>query len=75
MLETFAGYVSEGMLPNVFPGRGEKPDYNTVDAALWFVEAWRAFCTRHDTRAAQTSSAAPFEECVLDTLRHGGLVR
>lgn len=43
ILETFAGYVSQGMLPNVFPGRGETPDYNTVDAALWFIEAWRSY--------------------------------
>ena len=31
------------MLPNVFPTAGEALAYNTVDAALWYVEAWRAF--------------------------------
>jgi len=31
------------MLPNVFPGAGETPEYNTADAALWYVEAWRAY--------------------------------
>jgi uncharacterized protein (DUF58 family) len=40
-----------------------------------FVEDWRAFCQRHDVRYVHTSSAASFEECMLDTLRHGGLVR
>jgi predicted glycogen debranching enzyme len=29
--------VSEGMLPNRFPEGGEAPEYNTVDAALWFI--------------------------------------
>ncbi|MDX1488679.1 MAG: glycogen debranching enzyme N-terminal domain-containing protein, partial [Acidiferrobacterales bacterium] len=43
ILETFARFVDRGMLPNVFPGAGEKPEYNTVDAALWFIEAWRAY--------------------------------
>jgi glycogen debranching enzyme len=43
ILETFAKFVDRGMLPNVFPGRGDVPEYNTVDAALWFVEAWRAY--------------------------------
>ncbi|HXV07768.1 MAG TPA: amylo-alpha-1,6-glucosidase [Burkholderiales bacterium] len=43
ILETFARFVDGGMLPNVFPGAGDKPDYNTVDAALWYVEAWRAY--------------------------------
>ena len=43
ILLTFAGYLSEGMLPNCFPDAGEAPRYNTVDATLWFVEAIRAF--------------------------------
>jgi len=43
ILQTFARFVDQGMLPNVFPGAGDKPDYNTVDAALWFIEAWRAY--------------------------------
>ena len=43
ILLTFAGLVDRGMLPNVFPGAGDKPDYNTVDAALWFFEAWRSY--------------------------------
>ena len=43
ILNTFVAYVSEGMLPNRFPGAGDEPEYNTVDAALWFIEAWRAY--------------------------------
>ncbi|MDJ0806922.1 MAG: amylo-alpha-1,6-glucosidase [Gammaproteobacteria bacterium] len=43
ILDAFAGYLSRGMLPNVFPGSGETPEYNTVDAALWYIEAWRAY--------------------------------
>lgn len=45
ILKTFARYVDEGMLPNTFPDAGEKPMYNTVDAALWFFEAVRALHT------------------------------
>jgi 4-alpha-glucanotransferase len=52
ILETFGAYVSEGMLPNVFPGSGETPEYNTVDAALWFIEAWRAYVQVTDDLAA-----------------------
>jgi 4-alpha-glucanotransferase len=43
ILETFANFIDRGMLPNVFPGSGESPEYNTVDAALWYIEAWRAY--------------------------------
>jgi predicted glycogen debranching enzyme len=31
------------MLPNTFPDGGEPPEYNTIDAALWFIEALRAY--------------------------------
>jgi predicted glycogen debranching enzyme len=43
ILETFASFVSQGMLPNVFPGAGDRAEYNTADASLWFFEAWRAY--------------------------------
>ncbi len=43
ILNTFARFVDHGMLPNVFPGSGAEPEYNTVDAALWYIEAWRAY--------------------------------
>jgi predicted glycogen debranching enzyme len=32
-------HVSEGMLPNRFPDQGEQPEYNSVDASLWFIIA------------------------------------
>lgn len=43
ILRTFAQHVDQGMLPNRFPDSGETPEYNTVDATLWFFEAARAF--------------------------------
>ena len=43
ILEEFAGVVSEGMLPNCFPDAGQQPEYNTVDATLWYFEAIRAY--------------------------------
>jgi 4-alpha-glucanotransferase len=52
ILETFSQFVDGGMLPNVFPGAGEVPEYNTVDAALWFIEAWRAYVAATDDEAA-----------------------
>jgi predicted glycogen debranching enzyme len=43
ILRTFARSVDQGMLPNRFPDAGETPEYNTVDATLWFFEAVRAY--------------------------------
>ncbi len=43
ILRTFARHTDQGMLPNRFPDAAEKPEYNTVDATLWFFEAIRAY--------------------------------
>jgi predicted glycogen debranching enzyme len=43
ILRTFAKHVDQGLLPNRFPDAGETPEYNTVDATLWFFEAARAY--------------------------------
>ena len=42
ILLNYARFIDQGMLPNQLPATGEEPAYNTVDAALWYVEAWRA---------------------------------
>ena len=43
ILLEWAGAVSEGMLPNRFPDHGEAPEFNAVDAALWYVVAVHEF--------------------------------
>ncbi len=43
LLRTFAAHVSEGMIPNRFPDAGEVPEYNTVDATLWYFHALHAY--------------------------------
>jgi len=39
ILLEWATHVSEGMLPNRFPDQGAAPEYNSVDASLWFIIA------------------------------------
>lgn len=39
----FAKHISQGMIPNRFPDADEEPEYNTVDATLWYFEAIRAY--------------------------------
>jgi len=48
ILQEFARYADRGMLPNRFPDAGETPEYNTVDATLWFFEAIRQYVERTD---------------------------
>ncbi|KAA0570957.1 amylo-alpha-1,6-glucosidase [Azospirillum sp. Sh1] len=70
ILETFARFVDRGMLPNVFPGAGEHADYNTVDAALWYVEAWRAYVDATGDDAA-LETALPVLAEIIDWHRRG----
>ncbi len=39
LLETYAGLLADGLLPNYFPEDGGPPSYDSVDAALWFIVA------------------------------------
>jgi predicted glycogen debranching enzyme len=39
LLQTFAAYERDGLIPNCFPEEGGQPLYNTADASLWFFEA------------------------------------
>jgi predicted glycogen debranching enzyme len=44
ILQAFTRAMSQGMLPNRFPDEGEQPEYNTIDATLWFfVAAYKYF--------------------------------
>jgi predicted glycogen debranching enzyme len=55
ILLAFSRYVDGGMLPNNFPDAGGKPEYNTVDAALWYFEAIRQYF-------AETQDAATLQK-------------
>jgi predicted glycogen debranching enzyme len=39
ILLEWSGTISQGMLPNRFADHGEAPEFNSVDASLWFVIA------------------------------------
>jgi predicted glycogen debranching enzyme len=39
ILRTFAFYIKDGLIPNMFPDGENKALYNTADATLWFFHA------------------------------------
>jgi predicted glycogen debranching enzyme len=43
ILVEWSQLISEGMLPNRFPDQGDVPEYNSVDASLWYVVAVHEF--------------------------------
>jgi predicted glycogen debranching enzyme len=49
--------VSQGQLPNRFPDRGDEPEYNAVDASLWFIIAVHEFLQAASDRPGLVSEA------------------
>lgn len=43
ILREFVRHVDRGMIPNRFPDAGERPEYTSVDATLWFFHAVQMF--------------------------------
>ena len=39
ILKTYAAYTRDGIVPNRFPDATGEPEYNTVDASLWYIIA------------------------------------
>ena len=71
VIASFAEHVSEGMVPNRFPDVGEQPEYNTIDASLWFIHAIDRYlaASRDEVRVQET--AWPAVKQILDGYRRG----
>jgi len=69
ILLAFARYVDGGMLPNDFPDAGGRPEYNTVDAALWYFEAVRQYFAVTQDRTTLVSLFPVLEEMIKAHLK------
>ena len=70
ILRTFAAHVSDGMLPNRFPDNGATPEYNTVDATLWYFHAIAQY-TQMSGDAALAEELYPVLADMIDWHRRG----
>ncbi|TVQ62937.1 MAG: hypothetical protein EA378_03745 [Phycisphaerales bacterium] len=70
VLETFAAFRRDGIIPNHFDDQTDEPMYNTVDAPLWFVVAC---CAYRESHGAGEAGDSLFERTLapacLDVLR------
>ncbi len=64
ILGTFARFIDQGMLPNLFSAAGEPLAYNTADAALWYVEAWRAYVDASSDTASLAEAFPVLQEII-----------
>jgi predicted glycogen debranching enzyme len=69
ILIEWSGAVSEGMLPNRFPDSDELPEYNAVDASLWFIVAADEFLDRDGRRTTTAAQRAALDEAILCMVR------
>ena len=71
ILLTWADALSEGMLPNRFPETGAAPEYNSVDASLWFVAATHEFlqATQRKANPIQPRSQRRLRNAILAILK------
>ena len=51
ILRTFAHYVKDGLIPNMFPDGSNEGLYHTADATLWFFHALHRYLLATDDRA------------------------
>lgn len=54
ILIQWADAVSQGMLPNRFPDSGEQPEFNSVDASLWYIIAVHDYLIAAEKRTGFT---------------------
>jgi predicted glycogen debranching enzyme len=62
VLGVFSQYISDGMIPNRFNDYSNQPEYNTVDASLWFIHA----CFEYRTASRDEHT---FKEVLLPACR------
>ena len=76
ILVSWADTVSEGMIPNRFPDHGEEPEYNSVDASLWYIiavyEYWQLLERLGIEKDAEETSKLEFAiEAILEGYSNG----
>jgi predicted glycogen debranching enzyme len=55
ILRTFANYIRDGLIPNLFPEGDSAGLYHTADATLWFFHAvWRYMKATNDRETVRT---------------------
>lgn len=74
ILLTFAQYIHNGIVPNMFPDDNMPPLYNTVDASLWYFYAVYQYLSYHPTDDAYTfvrEKIYPHLKEIISAYEHG----
>lgn len=74
ILLTFAQYVKNGLVPNMFPDDNAAPLYNTVDASLWYfyaVEQYLHYVDTDEARAFVKEEIYPSLKEIIEAYKNG----
>jgi len=71
ILLEWSGTLSEGVLPNRFPDYGDAPEYNSVDASLWFIVAVHDYLATNHAGAATIKRLQHAVEAILTGYTQG----
>jgi predicted glycogen debranching enzyme len=71
ILTEWADAVSEGMLPNRFPDSGHEPEYNAVDASLWYAVAVGEYLERAQAAGGPDAADARRLRAAVDAILNG----
>ncbi len=71
IIESFVPFVSEGMVPNRFPDHGHDPEYNAIDASLWFIYAVDRYLAYSKDSKRVRAVVWPAIKQILDGYRQG----
>ncbi|MDP1925273.1 MAG: amylo-alpha-1,6-glucosidase [Thiobacillus sp.] len=70
ILESWAHHMKDGLLPNLLPEDGADAEYNSADAALWYIEAWRAYY-QYTQDLAAVRHVLPVLKSIIDGYTQG----
>jgi len=70
ILRTFAHYVRDGLIPNMFPDGSNEGLYHTADATLWFFHAVERY-VRHTGDQVTLTQLLPTMQDIIEHHVHG----
>jgi predicted glycogen debranching enzyme len=66
ILLNYVQYLSQGMIPNRFPDYNQPPEYNTMDASLWFIIASYHYYLQTKDQSFVTEKLLPAIEQIIE---------
>src|SRR5207249_9702355 len=71
ILLQWADTVSQGMLPNRFPDNGEQPEFNSVDASLWYIIAVNDYLHASKINGSERKALLKSVKAIVEGYRDG----